>query len=75
MIYFYLLIPTRILPEKNAEAMPTQRDLGSIRNKIHIQNLEMQVLFSVLLIDMSQQLYKHKKRSPLVRNLALFIFH
>jgi hypothetical protein len=39
--YYYLLIPTRIFLEKNADAMPTQQDLGSMRKKIQIQNPKM----------------------------------
>jgi hypothetical protein len=35
------LFPQEYFKNKNAEAMPAQRDLGSIRKNIHVQNLEM----------------------------------
>jgi hypothetical protein len=72
--YYYLLIPTRIFIEKNAEAVPAQRHIGSFRKK-ETYSESKNVSFSILLIDMSKQFHKHKKRSSLVRNLAPFIFH
>jgi hypothetical protein len=43
--YLFLLLftfsPQKYFYKKNAEATPSQRDLGSIREKIHIQNLKM----------------------------------
>jgi hypothetical protein len=56
--------------------MPTQRDLGSIRKKdTYSESKNVSSVVNTVNIDMSKQFYRHKKRSYLERNLALFVLH
>jgi hypothetical protein len=73
--YYYLLIPTRIFLEKECRSNASSEGLGSIRKKMHMQNLKMEVLFLIQLIDMSKQFHKPKKAFIFSEKFGTVYFH